>query len=744
MGVTLVRPPCGWASIQPTNRASRYVVRPSHNRTKHHIIVQSLWRLLPTIPTIQKVESTSVTIANRLSRLLLLLLLALPTLALFAPLVSVAQENEPIPVYLLQGDGAVTPLAGRYVDTVGVVTGIGEAGFYLQDPAGDGRPATSDGIYVYTRSRPALALGDCVLVRGALISEFYEKSELSRVKAIEPSPLCRTNTLAAVELPALPYGASPSDHFEAVEGMLVMLPPLTGVIHGPTKRYASGEAEIAVALDPVQPYLSDGRIFFDETDEQAQLLYISGALGVPLPDLNHGDRIRIADGSGGNARAILDYNFGKYQLLLLPGSDVERTATGSPAPVASDPASGEDFTLCSYNLMGMGSGTAQYLDPVQYARELRRRAVTIAEWLSGCVVIGLQESGQPRDAEQLAALLRSDFGLDYTATALPGPQSSNPEFPLTNALLTRRDRVRVLSATNPQSCTPVDYGTTDPGACPLGQFPLFDRTPLVAELAIQDAQAGETNLTVIVNHWKSKAGDESINLPRRIVQAEEVAALVQQRLVADPNAAVVVLGDLNDYYGSEPIETVRTLPEPDLVHLYDRLAPLDRYSYIFNGASQVLDHILVSPALAKLVGQVQIVRLNADYGAQHAPEAGSVFHASDHDPVMVRIWPRGVGWIAGNVGYPGVHATLLDADGRRAADAVSDARGDFRLWNLWDAAPAPHRLLLDAPPHLELALSDVAITVISGENRFTTTARHQASMAGAAIALWSAAPLSAR
>ncbi|MFN3983205.1 MAG: hypothetical protein ACK4SA_22740, partial [Caldilinea sp.] len=70
----------------------------------------------------------------------------------------------------------------------------------------------------------------------------------------------------------------------------------------------------------------------------------------------------------------------------------------------------------------------------------------------------------------------------------------------------------------------------------------------------------------------------------------------------------------------------------------------------------------------------------------------------------------------------------------------SDARGDFRLWNLWDAAPAPYRLLLEAPPHLTLALSDVAISVISGENRFTTTARHQASVAGANIALWSASP----
>jgi protocatechuate 3,4-dioxygenase beta subunit len=87
-----------------------------------------------------------------------------------------------------------------------------------------------------------------------------------------------------------------------------------------------------------------------------------------------------------------------------------------------------------------------------------------------------------------------------------------------------------------------------------------------------------------------------------------------------------------------------------------------------------------------------------------------------------------------------VQVELLDAGGSRVAQAASDARGDFRLWNV---RPGAYRLLLQAPPHVELSLSDVAITVISGENRFMTTARHQASAAGAAMALWSAAPASA-
>ena len=655
---------------------------------------------------------------------IILLLLVIGVVFGLAPGRGRAQSGEPIPVYVLQGEGASSPLAGRYVDSVGVVTGVGAEGFYLQDPAGDGRTDTSDGIYVYTRERPAVQPGDCVTVRHALIDEFYEKSELSRAAEISPSDLCRLAPAPAA-LPAARYDAAPAQRYEALEGMVVTLPRLEGVIHGPTKRYATGEAEVGLALAAVQPYLTAGRVYFDEPRELAQLLYVSGALGVALPDLHHGDRVRIIGAGGAPATAILDYNFGKYQFLLLPGAVVETA-----------PAADRDFTLCSYNLMGMGSGTAQHPDPADYDRELRRRAATISTGLAGCTVIGLQEAGQPADAERLAALLTTEYGLSYTATALPSPQSSDSEFPLTNALLTRTDRVQVVDAQSLQGCTTVDYDALDPGVCALGEFPLFDRPPLVVNLSVQAAGAAYP-LTVIVNHWKSKAGDEAANLPRRLAQAQHVAGLVQARLTADADAAIAVLGDFNDYYGSEPLAIVATAPDPDLVHLYDRLPPLARYSYIFNGPSQTLDHVLVSPALAAHVGQVEIVHLNADFAASQSPTADAITHASDHDPLLTRIWPDGAGWLAGNARYSGVQADLLDADGARVATAHTDARGDFRLWNL---APGSYRLRLSAPPHLSLPIADVAITVVSGENRFMAVVHHFVSQAGAELAAWTAAP----
>ena len=667
-------------------------------------------------------------------RVLLAVMLPVFLLAMF-PRGATGQSVDPIPIYVLQGDSASSPLRGRYVDAIGLVTGVGPEGFYLQDPSGDGRSETSDGVYIYTRQRPAVTPGECVLVSGALIDEFYEKTELSRARDIELSSACGDATVPAVTLPLPRFGQDPAQLYEPYEGMLVTLPAFDAVVHGPTKRFDNGDAEIAVVPSRFQPYLSDGRIFFDEPGEIDRLLFLSGALGADLPDVRRGDVVSVA----GGAPAVLDYNFGKYQFIPLPGETAVTAGDGtaeSGLPVAA-PAGDGEFTLCTYNLKGLGQGGDQYADDALYAAELRRRARTIAEQLGGCTVIGLQETGRPEDAEKLAALLRDDFGLAYTATALPGPQSGDPAFPLTNAVLTRSDRVQVRDAALRQGCSSRNYDVPDTGACPVGQYPLFNRPPLVVDLAVAGAWGEPYLLTVIDNHWKSKSGDESVNALRRLAQAEHVARVVQERLDADPNAAVAVLGDLNDYLGSAPLAALAAQPEPDMTHLYDRLRPLDRYTYIFNGASQVLDHVLATPALAASVAEVMPVRVNAELPALAAPAADDVRHASDHDPVLVRVVPDGAGWIAGNVGYSGIGVDLIDGGGRVVAAATSDMRGDVRLWNV---APGDYRIRVSAPPYVFLPVAEVAIRVVSGENRFVTTALHEASRFGLAAVQWTAAP----
>ena len=53
----------------------------------------------------------------------------------------------------------------------GVVTAKRNNGFWMQDPAPDADPATSDGLFVFTSSTPTVNVGDDVLVDGT-VAEF--------------------------------------------------------------------------------------------------------------------------------------------------------------------------------------------------------------------------------------------------------------------------------------------------------------------------------------------------------------------------------------------------------------------------------------------------------------------------------------------------------------------------------------------------------------------------------------------
>jgi uncharacterized protein len=658
-------------------------------------------------------------------------------LALFvAPAHSQADQHyEPTALYRIQGDGLASPLAERWLDAVGVVTGLTANGFYLQDPIGDGNPATSDGLFVYTHQPPTVLPGECVLVQRALVSEFYEKTELSRMKAVLPDHRCPTTTITPVRIPLPYYGAAPVELYEQYEGMLVEFPSLTGVVQGPTKRLNDGRLELAIIPAPLQPYLPGGRVFQEHGEASGALIHLSSALGAQLPDAQWGDRIQIGSPVGDTlTRAVLDYNFGKYQLLLLP----DEPLTHEPKLLTDPPggaAAGDEFTLCSMNLYGLGRGSAQITDEVSYKAHLRKRALSISEQLQGCTIIGLQEAGTPADAEALAAELREVFKLPYESTALPGPQTDNVEFPLTNALLTRTDRVRVLKASAPQACTEHDYSVSAAlGTCPAERFALFDRTPLVVDVAVTGDWESPYRLRLIVNHWKSKAGDESFNVVRRTRQALFVAALVQATLMADPAANVAVLGDLNDYYQSGPVEALRTNVQPPLVHPYDYLPPLDRYTYIFNGASQVLDHLLLTPGMARALAEVDILHANVDYPYPPFVDFTNTHHASDHDLIQLRIRPAGAALLGGNLRHPSLQVELVDEAGQPLGVTLTDERGDFRFWNL---RPGVVTLRVVAPQFVSLSVPEMTLTVETGYNEApTTVVKHQsAALAGAIIRL---------
>lgn len=94
----------------------------------------------------------------------------------------------------------------------------------------------------------------------------------------------------------------------------------------------------------------------------------------------------------------------------------------------------------------------------------------------------------------------------------------------------------------------------------------------------------------------------------------------------------MIMGDLNSYFDSPPLDALR---EAGLEHVLAVLPDDQRYNYIYQGNSQVLDHILVSPDFFQYLSGVEILHTNADFPLP-LPEDSSPLRKSDHDLVLAR------------------------------------------------------------------------------------------------------------
>ena len=88
-----------------------------------------------------------------------------------------------------------------------------------------------------------------------------------------------------------------------------------------------------------------------------------------------------------------------------------------------------------------------------------------------------------------------------------------------------------------------------------------------------------------------------------------------------------MLGDINDFEFSRTVEILQGFQLLDLYYLLPRN---ERYSYVFEGNSQALDHILVSPALLLPIPEYDSVHVNSEFHDQQ----------SDHDPQVARLRPN--------------------------------------------------------------------------------------------------------
>ncbi|MBL7164379.1 MAG: endonuclease/exonuclease/phosphatase family protein [Anaerolineales bacterium] len=509
--------------------------------------------------------------------------------------------GETVPIWAIQGEGPRSPYIFHTATTIGVVTGTfpGLEGFWIQALDDDNDPLTSEGLYIYTGAMDIAVLpGDWVQVTG-VVREAYQQTQLQVATAEDILVLSSGHSLPTpVELDPPVSEAESGIYYESLEGMFVLV---TGpaVAVAPTNRY--GEYALVRAEHEVERLWQGSEngmaILVDDgsstTHDNSSMLDYA---------INTGD---LVSGLAGP----LAYTFGSYKIEPVTVQKITPAETALPSlPLLAE----DEFSLMTWNVENLFDFQSPHPSspPMPGIDEYKLHIEKVANTIMAAglpTVVGLQEVeniGVLEDIAEHAAL----SGYDYQPVLIEGTDSRGIDV----GYLVRGDHANVLS----------EWQYIAPEG-------LTSRPPLLVEVEVT-TDAGTTTVFVLNNHFTSMSGGEEATEPRRNAQAAWNVTVMEEILAENPGAFLSVMGDLNSYYDAPPIDTLR---EAGLVHIFEVLPESERYTYIYQGASQVLDHILVTPNLMDLLRRVDVLHVNADF-APSVPGDSSPQRKSDHDPVV--------------------------------------------------------------------------------------------------------------
>jgi predicted extracellular nuclease len=591
-----------------------------------------------------------------------------------APASAVGEE---ISIPSIQGPGHISPMAGRTVTTRGIVTAVARAGFHLQDPLGDGDERSSDALFVFTRGRPTVRVGEQVRVTG-LVTEFIpggaSTGNLSTTQISAPTAIVVLSRYQSLPEPlrmgsggrvppavhVTPPNASPVnlqikaeadgypfdpevaglDFYESLEGMRVSVPDPVAL--SGTRTFGDSSGELFTLPDqgrhvsPKTARTARGGIYLqphpdnrgDQNPEIVSIQFDYALFPAPIPDITVGDQL-------GTVTGVMGYAFGSFEVRATENFAV--VPNGLQPETTRLTGMAAKLTVATYNVFNL---SARNDDRAQRTR----LASHIAHNLRAPDIVALQEiqdnNGETddgtTDASQtlraLAEAVRGNGGPSYEFFDVPpvdGTLGGAPGANIRPAFLYNPARVRLVS-----------YSALTPSA--LARAGILDslafkdsRNPLLAIFQF----AGQ-RVTIINNHLTSRYGSSPIfgavqpfvqaGEENRAAQTRALNAYVARLLAADEESRVVVLGDLNTFEFTDDL--TRNLPGRNriLTNLLERTEDESRYSYIFQGNSQLIDHIFVTETLLE-GAELDIVHVNVDFPAKGEGEA------SDHEPVVARI-----------------------------------------------------------------------------------------------------------
>ncbi|WP_432076130.1 endonuclease/exonuclease/phosphatase family protein [Streptomyces wuyuanensis] len=573
-------------------------------------------------------------------------------------------------IHDIQGTTRTSPLVGRQVaDVEGIVIGVrtygSSRGFWMQDSQADADPATSEGLFVFTSSTPTVATGDAVKVSGT-VGEFVPGGLNSGNQSITqiskptvtvvssgnalPAPVTITgrsvprayapegdpaagNSINALPLKPRAYAL---DYYESLEGSNVRIG--SSRVVGATDPYS----ELWVTVKPWEnPTVRGGARYGSYASQNTGRLQIQSLVPIaqqPFPKANVGDVL------SGTTEGPLDFNqFGGYTITARTLGTVKDR--GLERERARQERRGE-LSVATYNV--------ENLDPSDPQEKFDALAAAVVENLATPDIIALEEIQDNTGAKNDGVVASDQTVRKFTEAivAAGGPaydfRSVDPE--------NNKDggqpggNIRQVFLFNPERVSFTDRAggsataatgvvrekgraalTLSPGRVdPANAAWENSRKPLAGEFVF----CGRT-VFVIANHFGSKGGDEGLTShhqpptrsseTQRLQQAQTVNAFVKDILKAQRNADVVVLGDINDFEFSR---TTKALTDGGALYPAIKSLPrAERYSYVYQGNSQVLDQILTSPSIDDF--SYDSVHINAEFADQN----------SDHDPQVLRFRP---------------------------------------------------------------------------------------------------------
>ncbi|MEO7330246.1 MAG: endonuclease/exonuclease/phosphatase family protein, partial [Minicystis sp.] len=106
-------------------------------------------------------------------------------------------------------------------------------------------------------------------------------------------------------------------------------------------------------------------------------------------------------------------------------------------------------------------------------------------------------------------------------------------------------------------------------------------------------------LVVLGVHFKAKEPTDSPD--KRLAEAEHTRAIADAITKKDPTTAILILGDMNDTPGSPPLKAVVGKSPALYADSADAASEASRYSFIYKGTKELIDHQLANPVMAKLL-----------------------------------------------------------------------------------------------------------------------------------------------